>query len=475
MGLVSNCSGKALRGAVERWLGAIKSAGAFLILASALTVPAQQPADAPTGSLSGKLTDLHSRPVDGAMLVLRNAITGVEAKTTTSKSGSYHFSSLQPGEYSLAAVSPRMGQGQIAGIYVSAGHESRVRAALELSGQPSESLVRPDRVRSYADPVSPPLDMPETTDARRSPIVPPHGADGPAMSSPRIEASLAFELIQTLPLLATNRPLPVPDRILIPSPSNNPRNAPVDDIPSVSVDSRALLAVAASPLQTRPAIKSAVAPPNPPSLAAVTINLAASTGVNLAIAGVSAAHGAAQLGRTPPPVLLASHASAPETEATLSGQQLQALPLAGRHWEDFVLDSPAARTEPDEEKPASTAGRTPPSVSVDSANIRLAFGGRAGGRMRSASLMGPGANEAAISEVRTYEKTGDLAYESQSEHATVETRVATDQFHGQGFLFDRRNLWGARNPFTPVGQRDLSGNSWSHPCFHALPVHRARS
>ena len=52
------------------------SAGAFLILASASGILAQRPADAPTGSLSGQLTDLHSRPVDGAMLVLRNAATG---------------------------------------------------------------------------------------------------------------------------------------------------------------------------------------------------------------------------------------------------------------------------------------------------------------------------------------------------------------------------------------------------------------
>ena len=285
-----------------------------------------------------------------------------------------------------------------------------------------------------------------------------------------MEASLPDEPIQRLPLVATKRPATIQEKT--PASSNNPApNGVVANASSRSVDAPPLLAMAA-PVPVQPAIRAAAAPSIPSSLAAVTLNLAPSTGASLAIAGLSAAHAAAQLGQTPPPVLLASHAPAAVNLApqpTLSDEQLQALPLAGRHWEDFVLDSPATRTEPDEEKPASTAGRNSPSVSVDSASIRLAFGGRAGGRMRGSSLMGPGASEAAISEVRTYEKTGDPADEPTSEHATVETRTATDQFHGQGFLFDRRNLWGARNPFTQWVKETSPATTGATPAFTPFP------
>src|SRR5437762_8383539 len=87
VGLFSGCSGTTLRGAVPKWLWVITLAGASLILASSAGVSAQQLSQTPTGSLSGKLTDLNSRPVDGALLVLRNAATGTESKTTTSRSG----------------------------------------------------------------------------------------------------------------------------------------------------------------------------------------------------------------------------------------------------------------------------------------------------------------------------------------------------------------------------------------------------
>jgi hypothetical protein len=89
--------------------------------------------------------------------------------------------------------------------------------------------------------------------------------------------------------------------------------------------------------------------------------------------------------------------------------------------------------------------------------------------MRSASLMGPGANEAAIAEVRTYEKTGDPSDEPQGERATVEIRMATDQLHGQGFLFDRRNLWGAKNPFTQWVKETSPAASGAMPTFTPFP------
>jgi hypothetical protein len=61
------------------------------------------------GSLSGNLTDLHSRPLDGATVILRNANNGTEARTTTARNGAYRFSGLPAGEYTLEAGATRQG------------------------------------------------------------------------------------------------------------------------------------------------------------------------------------------------------------------------------------------------------------------------------------------------------------------------------------------------------------------------------
>ena len=89
-------------------------AGITLLAAAGAVILAQSP---PMGSLSGKLTDLHSKPLDGATLVLRNAATGTEARTTSGKNGVYRFIGLEPGEYSLEAANPELGRGQLRGHF----------------------------------------------------------------------------------------------------------------------------------------------------------------------------------------------------------------------------------------------------------------------------------------------------------------------------------------------------------------------
>src|ERR1035441_1986150 len=51
----------------------------------------------PSGSLIGKLTDLHSAPLAGATVVLRNQATGTEMRTTTTRKGDFQFTALDPG------------------------------------------------------------------------------------------------------------------------------------------------------------------------------------------------------------------------------------------------------------------------------------------------------------------------------------------------------------------------------------------
>ena len=57
---------------------------AVLLLCTRVPVSAQS-----GGSLTGKLTDLHSSPLAGATVVLRNQSTGAETRTITAKDGVY--------------------------------------------------------------------------------------------------------------------------------------------------------------------------------------------------------------------------------------------------------------------------------------------------------------------------------------------------------------------------------------------------
>src|ERR1019366_4903291 len=94
----------------------LAAAGLLLLAGAAIFAQSTE-----IGSLSGKLTDLHSRPLDGATVILRNANNGTEARTTTARNGAYRFSGLPAGEYTLEAGTPQLGRGTVAGIIVAAG------------------------------------------------------------------------------------------------------------------------------------------------------------------------------------------------------------------------------------------------------------------------------------------------------------------------------------------------------------------
>ncbi|HTJ31507.1 MAG TPA: TonB-dependent receptor [Acidobacteriaceae bacterium] len=109
--------------------------------------------DASTGSLEGRLTDTHSLPLVQAQVVLHNLTTGATARAITGKNGSYHFAGLRPGEYRLDAELPELGHGAVEGILVSAGHATRMRAALRMELPAAPSLV--ELSLDTPDPVSP--------------------------------------------------------------------------------------------------------------------------------------------------------------------------------------------------------------------------------------------------------------------------------------------------------------------------------
>ncbi len=140
----SAASGVSMAGLVRNWT---KTLAVAVLLMGAGTAGFPQSAqtlsseDGSTGSLSGKLTDLHSRPLEGVAVVVRNQATGAEARTITTKNGVYRFSGLEPGEYSVTAESPQLGRGQVEDIVVAAGYEARVQTAMELEPLPPSPVL----------------------------------------------------------------------------------------------------------------------------------------------------------------------------------------------------------------------------------------------------------------------------------------------------------------------------------------------
>ena len=97
---------------------------------AASTALAKSPAADASGSLDGRLTDWHSAPLENAQVTVLNVTTGESVHGVTGKNGAYRFAHLGPGEYRLEADVPQLGKGAVDGILVSAGHQTRVQAAL---------------------------------------------------------------------------------------------------------------------------------------------------------------------------------------------------------------------------------------------------------------------------------------------------------------------------------------------------------
>jgi hypothetical protein len=89
---------------------------------------------------------------------------------------------------------------------------------------------------------------------------------------------------------------------------------------------------------------------------------------------------------------------------------------------------------------------------------------------QAASLIGPGASEAAIREVQI----GSGGAEAGAEHGVagrlnIETERGTRPLHGQAFLFDRGNLLGAQNPFTQWVKQTSPATLTTIPVFTPTP------
>ena len=79
----------------------------------------------------------------------------------------------------------------------------------------------------------------------------------------------------------------------------------------------------------------------------------------------------------------------PAVTTTITAAQLQALPASGRRWQEFLLDTPAASAPSDSSSQLSFRGsQQSAAVTVDGANIGVAFGVFAGSGMRASDSTG---------------------------------------------------------------------------------------
>ena len=398
-----------------------------------------------TGSLSGKLTDLHSNPLEGVPVVARNQATGTETRTTTSKNGSYRFAGLEPGEYALEAENPQLGRGHVEGIVVDAGYEARVQAAMELEPLPRGAILAVLRKRSEPGPEQEVLPVRDAALATEPLMQFPVSArrltdllgDGPRTEIPVLNASLASESLWTLTLDGRIQGSSAPST--------------VEASASVHAGANDFQVSEARPFGKLRAGSGAPAAPQ-----------AAQTAVQHAQA-------------SPMPVRAASQESSPAAPASttkMAAAELQALPVSGRRWQDFVLDNtPTSVTPAGGQAQISLrgAGLQPAEIAVDGVGMNLAFGptngsgqgssgqgplGQRGAGPAGMAQVGAGGHGLAISEaaIRALQTAAGnveaTANRAAGGRLNVQTERGANELHGQGFLFDRQNTWGARNPFT---------------------------
>jgi hypothetical protein len=431
-------------------------AAVVLLLGAGLAALAQS---AQRGSLLGRLTDLGSHPLPDVMVVARNEATGVEARATTTKNGSFRFSDLVPGEYTIMASGPQLGRGHVEAIVISAGYEAQVQAAMEFEPLPAEAALA------------------ELRKMQRPEIELEQGM------VPVEEEALAAVPLRTMVLAALVNPYKAQDALPALTAKQRPKVFSAVKAGGSSVQSEKGEIIATSPLPTKQirdknGVPAGVRIWTEPAVVQNQTESATaagkSAGLSLAVqgggqistsgsgSGVGAAGGYAAVRVIPtaqsPPLRRAvetpSHAAdsaAPSVTTTMSAQELQALPANGRRWQNFVLDSPAAAIQTGEQAAAT---------SVDGAGKGLAFDG--GKRENERGASGPGRNEAgglsghglALSEAAIREVqvvAGNVEAETARAaggRVNAETRSGGNELHGQGFVYDKQNAWGALDPLT---------------------------
>src|SRR5206468_6693305 len=103
-------------------------------------LPALASAQVTTADLVGTIKDSSGAIVPGVTVALTNEATGVSRSTTTTESGTYSFTSLQPGRYRLTAELSGFRKVERTGVELQVNQRAQINLDLEV-GLVSESLL----------------------------------------------------------------------------------------------------------------------------------------------------------------------------------------------------------------------------------------------------------------------------------------------------------------------------------------------
>jgi len=380
-----------------RWDWKTPLAMAALFVCATTVGFAQTSADRQTGSLTGRLTDLYSNPLIGARVTVRNRTTGTEAHAISQKNGSYRFSGLEPGEYSLDAESPLRGHGQVEGIVVASGQESRVQVALELRPGTTEP-VQANLRRAGAQQL-----QSDAINTNAAPSLAVVGATS-LISAKNLQDRIALAT-ESMTLTATLALEPLEVLVMA---GRSWANA------------SALTQTVTSKLEDQSALNA-----NETVKAETTSTLTAELLQSLPISGrrwqdfVLGAQTATAASQT--------HTAQSPASLTVDGVT-QGLAFGGTN--EAVQSS-------------ETQGLTSENGSSGSGTGESALGRSwAGGH-------GLVVSESAIRAVQTAAGTVESeSIRSGGSRINVQTESGGNGLHGQGFFFDRQNSWGAKNPYS---------------------------
>ena len=415
-------------------------------------VHAQGPTE--NGSLAGQLTDIHSSPLENTAITLRNEATGAEVQTTTAHGGRYRFSGLPEGDYTLTASGP-LGIGSVDGIFVAAGHEARIQTAIDFQMQRQDAAGRDDDLAGTTEVDHLLLLRLRAMQTAQYPDVSPTEPNAKAE-----QISLLAETFVLLPIRGIKHAttvLPLPSVSL----SDHPAVAPAG------------LSSSAVPNPVAPDLEPGKSPAVAVSstTAAPLLNLETQAHGSATSAVDPAATQASLLaGRISPKAQLATIATAASQQSSqsLDTAQLQALPLPSRNWQSFLLDTPVVPSSASDEQRSPARTGMMPEFTVEGARVQLAFGNTTAGRTRD-GLISPGSGDSTIRELQIVEVAGAAASQSGLGRTNLETQRGTEHLHGQAFVFDRQNLWGAQNPFTQWVQETAPATPTTIPVFMPEP------
>ena len=95
----------------------------------------------PIGILEGQATDASLAAVNGAQVTVQNARTGLRQSVTTSRLGTFRFSNLPVGEYSLSVTAPSFAPFSASSIRIDVGRVVSYPVQLEIASSHNEVRV----------------------------------------------------------------------------------------------------------------------------------------------------------------------------------------------------------------------------------------------------------------------------------------------------------------------------------------------